>query len=261
MTSTGQSWEWFREGNTRLDVDEAWKRLRPTELSDQFALRFEKASLVYFEDGSQELFDRLEERNVWATVPDRSDPFYSIDGFGKVYPDQVSIINARKSLRTRSATPSHEQLEVLDAVTRGLEEGSAKLAELVQALTPLEFEEFVADVISKLGFNTVLTPATNDNGVDVFAVAYAGDTPERGSSTIIQCKKTRRTVGVRLVRELAGAKLLHGAAKALLITTSHFSPRALEIVEDPMYFGVLADLETLYRLWIASEGYLKRSFR
>lgn len=91
-------WTYLNEANRqllRLDAFAASENpvacaMLLRQIRRQLALRFEKRSLVFVDDDSQQLYDRWEEREVWAWVPTLSDPVYDIEGVGKVSPREVS---------------------------------------------------------------------------------------------------------------------------------------------------------------------------
>jgi len=95
-------------------------------------------------------------------------------------------------------------------------------------MSPYDFEEFVARLFKKLGYNTIITSKTGDYGVDVIA--------ENSSEKIaIQCKKYHEdnTVGNQTVQMLLGAMQLQGlkADKGIIITTSSFTKQAYKQAE------------------------------
>lgn len=244
-----------------MDLDHAYKSLRPSQLCNELALRFEVASIVYADDDSQKLFDRLEEQEIWAFrgydhSKERYTGDYDVEGFGSVHARNLSSIRAPRSFRALFARPTAIGADMAKEAESSIQSAVARMNTLLDNLSPLEFEQFVAEVLYKRGFKCLLTPATGDNGVDVFAVLYHADDSDPGDVTIVQCKRTENIVGVDLVRELAGAKLLHNSEKALLVTTSHFSRGAHKLVKDPMYFGIeLADLYALREWWLKAQGY------
>lgn len=69
-------------------------------------------------------------------------------------------------------------------------------------LTHREFESFMAALYARKGFSTQVTKATRDGGFDV--IAFSDVTRERG--ILIQAKHTSGTVGIRVIRELVGAR-------------------------------------------------------
>src|SRR6266511_2639144 len=83
--------------------------------------------------------------------------------------------------------------------------------ELLDRISPREFEEIVAELLAGLGWEVSLTPATKDGGHDILAVARTpGDVEVR---VIVECKRYRqdRAVGIAVVRELLGVKYFVGA--------------------------------------------------
>ncbi len=104
-------------------------------------------------------------------------------------------------------------------------------ADLMQ-LSGTEFEVCVTGLLQRIGFRTELTRATGDGGIDI--VAYL-DRPIVGGRYLVQCKRfTDATpVGAPMVREFYGAFVAdRSAVKGLFITTSSFSARAREFVQN-----------------------------
>jgi restriction system protein len=95
----------------------------------------------------------------------------------------------------------------------------------VYGLSPREFEELVAAIYEKHGFEVELTPSSNDGGVDLYAVRYE---PFGKVLTVVECKRNspRRPVGVEIVRSLHGAVEDKGANVGVLATTSSFTAGA-----------------------------------
>lgn len=94
-------------------------------------------------------------------------------------------------------------------------------------LKPAEFEKFVADLFSKLGYKTKVTGGSHDEGVDVVA-------EKDGIKHYIQCKRyNNSTVGVSAVREFYGAITAHLTNdKGYYITTNKFTLEAEKFAED-----------------------------
>ncbi|HKO37456.1 MAG TPA: restriction endonuclease [Solirubrobacterales bacterium] len=120
----------------------------------------------------------------------------------------------------------------LESVGRGVRAVSEDLMarvkqdpDQVHSLTSRQFEEFVAALYEKHGFEVELTPATGDGGVDLYAVRYM---PFGKMLTVVECKRNapHRRVGVELVRSLHGALEDKGASIGVLATTSSFTSGA-----------------------------------
>ena len=114
------------------------------------------------------------------------------------------------------------------AVRSDLVERIRARPELMHQLTPRQFEEFVAGLYSRQGFDVELTPETRDGGVDLYVVKH---TAWGRLVTLVDCKKYRpdRSIGVDLVRHLLGTINLHDASAGVLATTSRFTDGAREI--------------------------------
>jgi restriction system protein len=109
-----------------------------------------------------------------------------------------------------------------------------------------ELEWLCGAAYKHMGFQVMLTPRSNDDGVDVFA---AIDTPGQKGLVVIQAKKwsDSNPVGKAEVLELLGAIDHHRATKGVLVTTGRYESGALKMAErDPRI--ELLDREQLLRL-------------
>ena len=84
------------------------------------------------------------------------------------------------------------------------------------ALDWRRFEELVNEFFSHKGWETQLTQSTKDGGVDIFLLHNGIQ------QTIVQCKKNaaKRTIGVGLVREIAGTCLKFDVRNAVIVTSA-----------------------------------------
>ena len=103
--------------------------------------------------------------------------------------------------------------------------------ELMRSITPREFEEFVADLFCKKGYNVTLTPQTRDGGKDFYIVE------DKGFGKFlyyIECKRysANRPVGINLVREFYGTVNIDRATAGILVTCSYFSDEAKSFTEQ-----------------------------
>jgi restriction system protein len=96
----------------------------------------------------------------------------------------------------------------------------------LRKMAPGEFEEYVAGLFSKLGYQTEVTGGSGDGGIDVIA-------RKDGVENYIQCKKYKNKVGPSMVRDFYGAMADHLAkGKGFLVTTGYFTPEDEMFVED-----------------------------
>ena len=96
-------------------------------------------------------------------------------------------------------------------------------------LNPFEFENFVHNLFSKIGFEAKLTRSSRDGGIDVVAF---DPRPILGGKVVIQVKRYKNVVGVSAVRDLYGSMINEGASKGLLVTTSHYGTDAYNFAKD-----------------------------
>jgi hypothetical protein len=116
----------------------------------------------------------------------------------------------------------------------------------VYNLSPRRFEELVSDIFRHQGYHVELTQATRDGGYDMVLLTN-GERP-----IIVEAKRYKGTVGVGIVRQLAGVQLINGFTEAVLVTSGHFSPVAKqEAISDELvrqgYSIKLLDAEAILR--------------
>ena len=96
---------------------------------------------------------------------------------------------------------------------------------MVWELPPRKFEEIVAEILSKKGYDVSLTPASGDGGFDIYAARKEG----LGSFLyLVECKRyvPPNKVGVEIVRSLYGVVQLRKATAGAIVTTSYFTAGA-----------------------------------
>jgi hypothetical protein len=95
------------------------------------------------------------------------------------------------------------------------------------AFTPRQFEEEVAQLYSRLGFQVELTPAVGDYGVDVMAT-------RGGVLYAIECKKLApdHPVSRPLVQKLHSAMHFKDATRGIFVTTSRFGGPARKFAKE-----------------------------
>ena len=99
---------------------------------------------------------------------------------------------------------------------------AAPTVDELYALTPAEFERYVARLFREKGYTVRLRGGSGDHGVDLELVR-----PD-GRRAIVQCKRYRSTIGPDVVRELLGTMVHEQVQHAFLVTTAEISPSARE---------------------------------
>lgn len=150
----------------------------------------------------------------------------------------------------KPASPSDEQDITLSVqqVTTELLTRLAHEPQLLHSLHPRKFEEVIAELFDRNGFEVTLTAASNDGGVDMYVVKQSG----YGTLLyLVECKKYRpdRPVGVGIVRQLYGVVEAHNATAGIVAATSHFTRGAQTLAEKLQYRLSLHDFVKLKK-WL-----------
>jgi len=88
------------------------------------------------------------------------------------------------------------------------------------ALSPGDFEAYVAQLFRHKGHRVRLRGRSGDLGVDLEVV------DAQGRRAIVQCKRYQSTVGAEIVRELYGTFIHEEAVRGYLVTTAEISAAA-----------------------------------
>ncbi|HEV2771648.1 MAG TPA: restriction endonuclease [Thermoleophilaceae bacterium] len=121
------------------------------------------------------------------------------------------------------AIASSRRAERLAALERDKILRDNRTLEQLLALSPVEFEQHVADLLSRGDFRSLRrTQATRDRGVDL----EGRDLDDR--RVVVQCKRysSENKIGGAAIRDLAGTAQLHQAQRAVFVTTSNYTPDA-----------------------------------
>ncbi|GIF47079.1 hypothetical protein Afe04nite_16180 [Asanoa ferruginea] len=117
--------------------------------------------------------------------------------------------------------------------------------ELLYTLSPRQFEEIVADILVRSGFNHVhLTPPSRDGGVDIYAKK---DDLVGTSLYLVECKLWRpeNPVGRPVLQKLYGVLADKRANKAVVVATTRFTKDAREWAADKPYQMALRDYDAV----------------
>jgi restriction endonuclease Mrr len=114
------------------------------------------------------------------------------------------------------------------------------------ALTPSQFEEYVAVLFEKAGYRVRRTGGSGDHGVDLVV-------KQGGTRSVVQCKRYEDAIGPSTIRELIGTMTNVGIKEGFLITTSGFTAGAEHEARKAPYKIDLVDGERLVR-WARTHG-------
>jgi restriction system protein len=113
---------------------------------------------------------------------------------------------------------------------------------LAEALSPIEFESYCAEVIRKSGWHATTTKASGDQGIDVLAT-------RNGFTAIFQCKKYSSPVGNKAVQEAIAGKAFASADIACVVSTAQYTQAAKDLAAKAgvylLHYSELADLNII----------------
>lgn len=110
-----------------------------------------------------------------------------------------------------------------------------KQGKRLNELDPRQFEELIAELLQRDGWDVLLTPKTKDGGVDV--IAERRDPLIGRIRSVWEAKRYGEGRKVRLatVRELSASVVDHSATKGVIVTTGNLTGPALSYVEQQSY--------------------------
>jgi len=154
---------------------------------------------------------------------------------GKLYGLREQVIVTRKPIISSVAplivTASDALIEKLKREPAGLFK-----------ISPRQFEEVIAELLTGMGMEVELTPETRDGGKDILAYMKT----ELGRILcLVEAKQydEKRPVGVSLIRTLYGTVIDHQATTGMLVTTSRFAKPAKQFQERHKYQLTLKEYE------------------
>jgi HJR/Mrr/RecB family endonuclease len=99
---------------------------------------------------------------------------------------------------------------------------------VIDSISGFEFEEYVADLLRKLGYKNVqITKKTGDKGVDILA-------QKNSRKYAIQCKRInpRNKLNNSAIQQVYTGKQLYKCSNAMVITTGYFTEPAWEAAKE-----------------------------
>ena len=107
---------------------------------------------------------------------------------------------------------------------------SQSIVDALRSLDPYAFEEFVADLWERQGYETAVTTASRDRGIDVVATKAR---PYR-QKVVIQTKRNGPTnkVGTREVQQYNSIRRQADADVVVIVTTGAFTAGAADLADE-----------------------------
>lgn len=120
-----------------------------------------------------------------------------------------------------------------------------ELEKYLLGLEHWEFEQYIGELFSKLGYKTQVIGGSYDEGIDVIA-------EKNGVKHYIQCKHYRNPIGVEKIRDFYGAiTAKYSNEKAFFITSGYFTEEAerfaadknIELIDRPKLIRLIRQVE------------------
>ncbi|WP_462169719.1 restriction endonuclease [Pseudoalteromonas xiamenensis] len=163
-----------------------------------------------------------------------NDNLYSLEEIFRLITENIeykSLSNHKEKIITELTPEFIHVSNDIRVVNKSILERIKYNPDAIHNLTPRQFEEMVAELMIKRGYEVDLTKATRDGGKDLI---IANHTDIGNFMYYVECKKYAPTnpVGVNLVRELAGTISADRVTAGIMITSSYYSPDAVEFSEN-----------------------------
>ncbi len=95
---------------------------------------------------------------------------------------------------------------------------------VIDRMSGIEFEQYLAQLYHCLGYNVKLTPPNNDQGVDLIL-------KRDGECIVVQAKRWDHPVGISAVQEVVASMAPNKAHSAMVITSNYFTPQAEDLAD------------------------------
>jgi hypothetical protein len=126
--------------------------------------------------------------------------------------------------------PSHARKMISTQFADLINRASEDKAHLL-TLSPRGFEEFMASLFQRLGYDVELTKSTRDGGVDLICLHSVHGIPFRLAVEVKRYKEDR-PITVEMVRSFVGANKQFEADKLVYVTTSSYTAPAMSFADN-----------------------------
>lgn len=196
------------EANHIIHFSRGWNPAKENQATDRaYRIGQNKDVTVYLpivsfncSEIEEKKFERNEDYYEWTNEIDKASPEENLDILmrrkGKLLKNFFSVAS------TISANELFENI-----VSNDIESEDLSLHNLIDSLSPEQFEGFCALLFEKLGHSCTLTPISGDLGVDVVVHNYVD-----GKDLILQVNKTKFSLNHKKVQEVVSAKITYEKA-------------------------------------------------
>ncbi|MCT4074665.1 restriction endonuclease [Elizabethkingia anophelis] len=163
--------------------------------------------------------------------------------------EQLNIIREfTNKTKVNSAILSEDNRIAINEVNKRLIIDIGKTPELVYKLTSRQFEELVAELFMREGYDVELTKSTVDGGKDIYV---AKRTIFGQFLYVVECKKysPENKVGVNVLRSLYGVVQNEKVTSGIVVTSSYFTKNAINFQQNIKHQLQLNDYNNLCK-WL-----------
>lgn len=133
----------------------------------------------------------------------------------------VNIFNIKKPDSGLYLNRRHKSLSSLfNNLIR--EDGLSIHIDAIDGMSGRDFELYVADIFSILGYEAYLTPETGDQGVDIIL-------KKNDESIAVQTKRYSTAIGNGAVQEVIAGRIFYNCSKGIVITNNFYTRSAHEL--------------------------------
>ena len=100
-----------------------------------------------------------------------------------------------------------------------------RFPEYLKTMDPMAFEKLVFDLFRRLGYDTTETPYVGDG-------AYDGYLRRDGHLYLLQCKRTKGSIGESIIHDLFGSITALDASGGIIVTTGSVSEKEKKLAAD-----------------------------
>jgi len=188
-------------------IDEAWRGRRTARLRNLFDELYE-----YSENNDLGIEERSAQIDAWLDIFHISD----------------------SKIIFEVENPAVQVLQLLSGVNEAFIRLIAREPTRLFSMSPRRFEELIAELFHRNGFEVHLTAQTRDNGRDIVAFSNRMNVPMK---YIIECKRYApdNAIGIDVVQRLFGVQISEKANRAILATTSRFTGPAKRFIDQNIW--------------------------
>jgi hypothetical protein len=123
---------------------------------------------------------------------------------------------------------------LLKRIAREAAKALPVMGDISEVRSGLAYEHFVAKCFNDIGWQTVITKASGDQGADVKIL-------RGGIDGVVQCKWHQNAVGNKAVQEIAAARNHYGVRHAIVVAKSGYTEAAKELAKTNGVFLIHHD--------------------